>query len=231
MTLMQQTWSELLFIHIEVDAQELAKLIPEKLELDLFQGKAYVSLVPFKMEDIRPIFCPSLPYFSSMNEFNLRTYVKFKDQSAVYFFSLDADKTLHIEFARKIFKLNYLKAKINYSSENRTKSFNCIRKDSRDHQTEASIKFSVDQEILDLNSDSLDFWLTYRFSYLEQKKNKVFQGNLTHPQWQLQRATLIKLKENLLEKYRIKAVSDQYLCHYAKSMKVEIKSFKMIDDE
>ncbi len=231
MTLMHQTWSEVLFIHIEVEAASLEKLLPSKLDLDLFEGKTYVSLVPFKMENIRPAFIPNLPYFSSMNEFNLRTYVKFKDQSSVYFFSLDADKTLHIEIARKLFKLNYLKAQINYDTQSKIKSFTCIRKDNRDHQTHAQIKYSINPELLDIDTNSLDYWLTNRYSYLEQKGQKIFQGKLTHPQWQLQIASLIKLEEDLLDKYQIKAISDQYFCHYAKSMNIEIKSFKIINYE
>lgn len=231
MTLMHQTWSELLFIHIEVEPESLRKILPSKLDLDLFESKAYVSLVPFKMENIRPVFTQNLPYFSSMNEFNLRTYVKFKDQNAVYFFSLDADKSFHIEFARKFFKLNYLKAKLSYDSASNPKYFKSTRIDKRDYQTQAEIKFSINPEIININTDSLDHWLTNRYSYLEQKGKKVFQGKLDHPQWQLQRATLVKFEENLLEKYQIKAISDQYLCHYAKTINVEIKSFKMIDDE
>ena len=97
MSLMQQTWSNLVFIHQEVDANSLKKLIPSPLELDLYNGKAYISFVAFLMKDIKPFGLPAMPYFDSMQEFNLRTYVKYKDQSAVYFFSLDATKSLLIE--------------------------------------------------------------------------------------------------------------------------------------
>ncbi|NQY79057.1 MAG: DUF2071 domain-containing protein [Candidatus Caenarcaniphilales bacterium] len=220
---MQQTWSNLIFIHQEVDPQSLMKIIPAPLELDLLDGKAYISFVPFKMKDIKVLDLPLIPYFSSILEFNLRTYVRYKGQKAVYFFSLDANKSLHIEVARLFFKLNYLKANIDYQP---TKSIECIRYDDRDYQVRFNAKFNVDHKTED-HSD-LSKWLTERYSYLESKHGKVFQGKLEHSPWKLKKVNLESIEENYLEKYQIEAISDKYLCHFAKELKVKVKSFSVI---
>src|SRR5262249_18594048 len=48
-------WVDALFVHFCVDAAELRKLVPAELELDLFEGDAYVSVVCFTQERLRPL--------------------------------------------------------------------------------------------------------------------------------------------------------------------------------
>ncbi|EMJ58865.1 hypothetical protein LEP1GSC013_0468 [Leptospira interrogans serovar Valbuzzi str. Duyster] len=55
---MIQYWEELLFLHWEISKQFLDEILPQGLEADTFQGKAYVGLVPFRMKGVRPIFLP-----------------------------------------------------------------------------------------------------------------------------------------------------------------------------
>ena len=84
---LQQNWVDLTFMHWEVDPDILRKHIPDDLEIELFEGKAYVGVIPFKMEKVRPRFLPSISFISNFPEFNIRTYVK-KMGKEVYFSSL-----------------------------------------------------------------------------------------------------------------------------------------------
>src|SRR5688572_31289501 len=43
----------LLFLHWEVPAAELQSLLPLRLSVDTFEGKAYVGLVPFTLSGVR----------------------------------------------------------------------------------------------------------------------------------------------------------------------------------
>src|SRR5690242_10980468 len=43
--IMRQNWRELLFVHWAVRPEELRHLVPSQLDLDLFEGTAYVGLV------------------------------------------------------------------------------------------------------------------------------------------------------------------------------------------
>lgn len=222
MALMKQTWSDLVFIHQEVDPDSLRKLIPEPLELDLFEGKAYISFVPFIMNDIKPLGLFTVPYFSSIQEFNLRTYVRYKGYKSVYFVSLDATKTPHIEVARTLFKLNYLKAKIDYKV---AKSVICHRIDSRDHKVDFRAEFEASDEVFE--PSALTDWLTDRYSYLESKSGSVYAGSLYHEPWQLQNLKLKSIEENYLSSYGIIPVSDEYICNYAAKTLVDIKDFRL----
>jgi uncharacterized protein YqjF (DUF2071 family) len=65
---MFQTWSNLLFLHWEIDVQEIAKRIPNRLSVDLHEGKTYLGLVPFFMKKSDHVFyhkCPGFPIFSN----------------------------------------------------------------------------------------------------------------------------------------------------------------------
>ncbi len=128
---MIQYWEELLFLHWEISKQFLDEILPQGLEADTFQGKAYVGLVPFRMKGVRPIFLPPLPWVSYFSELNVRTYVKTQGKPGVYFFSLDAGNRIIVEVARKYFHLPYLNADIHFKREGIKKEFHCFRIDSR----------------------------------------------------------------------------------------------------
>ena len=58
---MRQQWYDLTFLHWVVPVEQLRPLIPPELEIDTYEGHAYVGLVPFTMREIRPVWAPSLP--------------------------------------------------------------------------------------------------------------------------------------------------------------------------
>ena len=87
---LSQNWVNLTFMHWEVEHHLLEKYIPKDLELETFNGKTYVGTIPFRMENIRPRFLPSVPLISNFPEFNIRTYVSKNGISGVLFLTLDA---------------------------------------------------------------------------------------------------------------------------------------------
>src|SRR6185312_5462238 len=59
--LMQQTWSDLLFAHWRVPPEALRRLLPPALEVETFDGSAWLGVVPFQMSGVRPRLLPPLP--------------------------------------------------------------------------------------------------------------------------------------------------------------------------
>ena len=106
-------WLDLLFAHWPIPAAMLRPLIPAGLELDLWQGEAYLSVVPFRMTGVGPVF---LPVGSSFAELNVRTYVKHHgkhgDRAGVWFFSLDAASRVGVRLARRFFRVTRSSAPI-----------------------------------------------------------------------------------------------------------------------
>ena len=110
---MFQKWRELLFLHWAYDADEIQRTLPPGLYVDTFEGVAYLGLVPFFMQDVRPRFCPAIPGLSNFLETNLRTYVyDERGVAGVWFYSLDANQWLAVKMARAFFKLPYFYARM-----------------------------------------------------------------------------------------------------------------------
>ena len=107
-----QEWNNAVFLHWEVPADLLQSLIPSSIELDLFEGKAWVSVVAFTMEKLRVKRLPSVPGISDFHEINVRTYVMRDGRPGVYFLSMEAEKQLPVFISKNVSGLPYKKATI-----------------------------------------------------------------------------------------------------------------------
>lgn len=105
-------WCDLLFAHWAVDAAVIRRLIPHGLELDLFDGCAYVGVAPFRMEGVTPRGVPALRGLEAFPELNLRTYVSSGGKPGVWFFSLDAGQKLAVKVARRFFHLPLFRCQV-----------------------------------------------------------------------------------------------------------------------
>ena len=76
------TWADVLFLHWPVAPEGIRNLVPRDLEIDTFNGNAWVGLVPFLMRDVRtrfgPVPLPAVPFLAPANfpECNVRIYVR-----------------------------------------------------------------------------------------------------------------------------------------------------------
>lgn len=105
--LMTQSWHDVLFAHWPVTPSDLRRLVPDPFELDLFDGEAWLSVVPFRMTNVSVRGVPPLPWLSKFPELNVRTYVRVADRPGVYFFSLDAARRPAVHAARMFLNLPY----------------------------------------------------------------------------------------------------------------------------
>lgn len=74
-TFLRAAWRNLVALSYEADPSVLAPFVPPGLELDLHEGRAYVSLVGFLFLDTRALGI-RLPFCSRFEEVNLRFYVR-----------------------------------------------------------------------------------------------------------------------------------------------------------
>lgn len=87
---MAMVWHDLLFAHWPLPAEVLRRALPRGLELDTYEGRAWLGVIPFRMGGVRPRGVPALPGLSAFPELNVRTYVRAGEKPGVWFFSLDA---------------------------------------------------------------------------------------------------------------------------------------------
>lgn len=59
--IMRQTWNDVLFAHWPVDVSILRALVPSVLELDTYNGQAWISMLPFMLTNLRARYLPAIP--------------------------------------------------------------------------------------------------------------------------------------------------------------------------
>ena len=129
-----QRWRNLLFIHWPVPAAALRRLVPRQLDLDLYDGQAYVSLIAFLVAESRPLGIPRV-LATRFLETNLRTYVRAADgEAGIYFFSLDASSLLAVSAARLLYGLPYFPAVMSVRTEGPRTEYSSRRQGARDAQ-------------------------------------------------------------------------------------------------
>ena len=71
-------WENIIMANYEIDPQLLLPFLPKGVTLDLFDGKAYVSLVGFMFKNTQ-LFNIPIPFLGTFEEINLRFYVARKE--------------------------------------------------------------------------------------------------------------------------------------------------------
>ncbi len=71
-------WEDLVMINFEINPALLTPYLPKYTELDLFEGKALVSMVGFMFNQVK-VFGLKWPFHVNFEEVNLRFYVKHFD--------------------------------------------------------------------------------------------------------------------------------------------------------
>ncbi len=113
-------WREVLFIHYAIPAPLLQPMVP--FELDLWEGRAFVSLVAFTQRRLRPRVGGRIGQLMSSplaeHEFlNLRTYVRLGEDRGVYFLAEWVPNRLAVLLGPLLYGLPYRLAKLRYSSD------------------------------------------------------------------------------------------------------------------
>ncbi len=175
-----QRWSEVLFLHYEVDGAELQRLVP--YPIDRFEGKAVVSIVPFAMGRIRFPFLPPLPGLRQLLELNLRTYVLIEGKPVVYFFTLDANHLIGVLVGRFGFGLPYRWRRLRLTHQAR------YRLEAQD----LSIEAAVTTRALD---GAFQRWATERYALVTRYLGVDWIGEVEHPVWSLKEARLLSIDD------------------------------------
>lgn len=182
-----QEWNRAIFLHWKVDIEELEKLVPEEIEIDVFDGKPLVSLVAFTMEKIRPRYFPYFSPISNFDEINIRTYVKLKSKKGIYFLSIEGAKNLSCKVSKIISELPFRFSNMKRTS-NQYSSNNSIFGD------EFNIEFSIGKKME--KKSKLDEWLTERYALFQDTKTSINEFHIHHLDWEIKKLEIEKLKVN-----------------------------------
>lgn len=220
--IMYQNWGKLLFMHWPVEAGLLRSLIPKQLEIDTFEGSAWIGVVPFTMWGIRAAFLPPIPGTSAFHELNVRTYVHLNGVPGVWFFSLDAANKLAVWGARKFFYLPYFNAEMALEQTGDTINYSSVRRDNHGAPAEFQSNWSIGNSIPIATPDSLEFFLTERYCLYSENSGEIYRALIHHPPWPLRQAVVSGLNSTMIESIGISEPSGDPHLRYAEAIRVEI---------
>ena len=187
-------------------------LLPPGVDLDTFDGAAYVGLIPFEIHNLRGI-----PHFP---ETNVRTYVIGPDGSrAVWFFSLDAARLVAVIGARLGYGLPYFWSTMHVAKREGTVHYTSRRKwpHSREHFTDISITPGIPGELTER-----DHFFTARYRLYTLARGRLAYAQIEHDPWPLARASLLDLNQNLIEAAGLPSARGEPMVHYADELDVKI---------
>ena len=235
---MRQDWGHLLFLHWEVPADQIRPLLPPGLELDLFEGRAFVGLVPFTMSGVRPVWLPAVPGLSKFHETNVRTYVHASGRDpGVWFLSLDAANAIAVRVARALFHLPYHYARMGLTQgppgrEGRPATLPYISERRWPGPVPASsaIRAAPRGPVTPAAVGTLEHFLAERYILYARSRGRLSRGQVHHTPYPLQSAEVLALEESLLAAAGLKRPDARPLAHYARGVSVEVFSLSAVGD-
>ena len=205
-----QEWNDVLFLHWKVDLELLQTYLPKDLEIDTFEGSAFVSLVAFTMENVRPRNLPAFGPISDFHEINIRTYVKYKGRSGVYFLSIEGGKRLSCVIARSISGLPYVFSKMDRSG---TKYSSFDPKLGNSFRTNYKVGSDIQEKT------AQDEWLTERYALFQDVNDKLVSFDIHHLEWPIQNVEVNDLEFQYPDFQRL-LVGEPQIAHYSHGVRV-----------
>jgi len=225
---MFQKWENLLLLHWRIPKNLLDSTIPKELSLDLHDGDAWISVVGFRLTNLKIKPMVQIPW-KDFNELNLRTYVR--DQSGregVWFYSLDSTDLLAVLGARTLYGLNYRFASIEQTIESERIGYNSQTKFMQEPVAgEISAEFSkMNKSLTVAEPGGLDFFLLERYRFWSDRyfKNKLSHATVRHKPYEFfsidnERAAY---RGTLFRSHRIdEPVKKPDLVHYSQGFSVQ----------
>jgi uncharacterized protein YqjF (DUF2071 family) len=190
-------WRHVLFANWPVDSDALAARVPDTLDIEEYDGSAWLSVVPLLNVDTRLRGLPTMTGFS-LPEVNLRTYVAHDGDPGVYFFSLDADGLLSVVGARLTHYLPYYYASIRFRQRDGGVHVRSQRRQRGDRAARFEATYEPTGEAYTADPGSLAEFLVERDRlYTEAPDGTLRYTDAAHDPWPLRDAD-VDVVENTL---------------------------------
>lgn len=218
---MRQEWHDLLYAHWRVEPAVLRRLVPQQLELDVWNGDAYLAVTPLVVRRLRPRGAPALPVISNFSEVNVRTYVTLGGVPGVFFFSLDAHNLSATLGARFLYGLPYYKAEMKIRNERGWIHYQSRRR-QRPQPAELRVSYRTTSEVMPWRPprESLERFLTERYCLYAVIGSHVYRAHVHHIPVPLQTAAADIQANSMTEPLSIGLAPAPDWLHFSKFLDV-----------
>ncbi len=219
--LMHQTWEKLLFLHWPFLPEQVEPYLPRGLEIDTFNGMAWVGLTPFTVSDLAIMPLPPIPGTDAFHELNLRTYVHVDGVPGIWFFTLEASKLLPTLAARALYWLDYRHSNIIFRNKGERFEFIAHREDD-EIDADFAATWSPGKLLRMPETDSLEFFLMERYALFAARDQNLVQARIYHAPWQLHSVDLLSFETTMFDWLGLPNPIAEPLVHYSPKQNVEV---------
>lgn len=220
--IMLQVWEDLLFAHWPTPADALRAHIPAGLDLDTYDGRAWIGVIPFHISYLRVRGCPRIPFVSRFHELNVRTYVVRDGKPGVWFFSLDAASTLAVWGARAGYHLPYYRAQFGVQISEKEIDYSSRRIGNSASAPRLHCRYAPQRSPGSVD-DPLARRLTERYClYAADGHGRLYRAEIHHAPWPLRPARVAFQVNTMLSGQRLPQPAGEPLVHFADRLEVAI---------
>lgn len=224
--IMVQEWENLVYLHWAYNPEVVQSLLPKGLEVDTFDGAAYVGLIPFQMRGLGLPHLPAIPYLGTFPEVNVRTYVIRNGIPGVWFFSLDINRIAPTVMARTAYSLPYCFGKVSHevrgsSAPEYVKTLVQRRWPTSTTSPATHLEIEVGEKIDD--PCERDIFLSARWGlYSATRRGNVRYAAVEHEPWPLFSAHATRVEDTLVTAAGLPAPEGEPLALFSPGVSVRV---------
>ena len=197
-------WQNLIMANYEVSPEILLKYLPHKTELDLWNGRCYVSIVGFRFLETK-VLGIKFPFHTNFDEVNLRFYVRYNDNGTwkrgAVFIKEIVPKFMITLIANALYREKYAthpcKHEIQKTDNQLFVKYSWQSKSGWNH-----VEVKADAETSTILAGSEEEFITEHYwgyaSYSAQKTNEY---QVKHPRWKVHKVNDYDIKCDFKELY------------------------------
>lgn len=196
---MRNDWSTLTFLHWRYDPAAVQRLLPAGLEVETFDGAAWVALVPFAMRVATP-GNRAAPWLTTFLETNVRTYVRGPDgTTGVWFFSLETTR-LHVTLvARATYRVPYCWARLRLVQDGARLRYEAVRRWPGPRGARSLVDVELGEPYTAEELTPFEHFLTARYQLFAHRPfGGLLRTRVDHEPWLLRRATVHEIDDELV---------------------------------
>jgi len=181
-------WRKLILVNYCIESSVLEKYVPFGTELDIRDGKCYISLVGFMFVNTK-LLGIKVPYHINFEEVNLRFYVKRNVKGewrrGVVFIKEIVPKPMLTFVANTVYNENYETLPMKHSWEEIHQQ-QIIKYTWKKNEEWQSIQVNTELNAIEIEEGSEVEFITehyWGYAYLNEQKSNEYE--VTHPRWKV----------------------------------------------
>jgi uncharacterized protein len=224
---MYQTWNWLAFLHWSYPPEVVQRLLPASLRVHDFDGRAWVGLTPFLLQDLRTPVAPAPPWFTSFPETNVRTYVVGPDgRDGLWFFSLDAARLEPVLAARSTYALPYMWSRMSVARDGPVITYRSRRRWPGPRPASLAVTVEVGPRLAPEELTQFDHHLTARWQLYTTLGPVLARSDVEHEPWPLHRAVVHDLHGNLVTAASLPEPEGPPVVHWSPGVRTRISGLR-----